>query len=178
MVGWVVSFSCRGLLLVVTLLPTWSHVPIVSKGLILLLAVDGKLLVSWSEEAVETPRQNQFHNFIWMINSISEVMVLSFSNGVLCITGAEQSDSRILASVLLRACVVVKQGKVGATPQCCRVETVRVQVWDQWREKIFKMCSEGLFGNLGLGLILVQMKLLPSALINSGFFLLLSNGSS
>lgn len=56
-------------------------------------------------------------------------MFLSFSNGVLCINGAEQSDCRILASVLLpRARVTVKQGKVGVTPQRCRIETVRVKV--------------------------------------------------
>lgn len=48
--GWGVIFSCRGLVLVVTVLPTWSHIPIMTKGLVLLLVVDRNLLVSWSEK--------------------------------------------------------------------------------------------------------------------------------
>lgn len=31
--------------------------------------------------------------------------------------------------------MVVKQGKVGGTSLCSRIETVRVKVWDQWRHR-------------------------------------------
>lgn len=48
--GWGVIFSCRGLVLVVTVLPTGSHIPMASEGLVLLSVVDRKLLVSWSEK--------------------------------------------------------------------------------------------------------------------------------
>lgn len=52
-------------------------------------------------------------------------MVWSFSGGVTCITDADNkhSDGRILAPVFLPcACVIVKQGKVGGTPLCSRIE--------------------------------------------------------
>lgn len=60
---WLVSFSWRSPILVMNMLLIWSHFPMASRELTPLLAVDGKLLRSW-EEAVETHRQNMFHNFI------------------------------------------------------------------------------------------------------------------
>lgn len=44
LVGWLVSFLCEGLVLLMMVLPTGSHVPIVSKRLVLLFEVDRKLL--------------------------------------------------------------------------------------------------------------------------------------
>lgn len=60
---WLVSLSCRSLIVVVSMLLIWNHFAMASRELTSLLAVDGKLLLSW-EEAVETHRQNMFHNFI------------------------------------------------------------------------------------------------------------------